>query len=364
MEEARVERESEQSMTSSGRRRGGSIHDVIALFDALGVEANFDLGDDQGGEKLAAKVKEVFDHGREQPHVRYGKRVEAMFEFVAASLNNCIMIKQEDAGRVYLAEELEATPPDYELVLRDGRRFLVEVKNHHADLGTPWKLRNRDRQALLRYAQLSDRPLYFAIYWSRLKLWSLVPDSALVSEGARSHITLDSAMKSNFMSEILGDVMVATTPPLTFRVYADAALPRVLHPDGHVEFTTKRVELLCAGRRLLREVERKLCLYFMLHGAWSASDSWELVLEDGAVSAIDLHFAHEEAVGGQDFQFLGPISAMISRHYDALTIRNGDVIRLRADAETDKLGIVIPPDYRGQALPLWRFRLQPNVAPT
>ena len=50
----------------------------------------------------------------------------------------------------------------------------------------------------------------------------------------------------------------------------------------------------------------------------------------------------------------------MSRHYDALTIRNGKVAKHRAEGSQDQLGVVIPMDYKGEALPLWRFHLQPT----
>lgn len=352
-------------MPGSSNPRGGSVHEVLALLDSLGARGDFDLRDDEAGEKLATAVKELFADAKGRPHLKHGKRVEAMFEFVAASLGACSLIKHEDSGSVFTADEPQATPSDYSIVLRDGRRLLVDVKNHHALPARSWSIRSRDRQRLLRYAQLTDLPLYFAIFWSRLKLWTLVPDSALVDDGARARVTFDSAMKANFMSDMLGDVHIGTTPPLTLRVSADLAKPRAVHSDGTSEFTTSRVELLCAGRPIVRPVERQVGLYCMLYGSWDAP-GWVPVLEDGSLSAVELpcvpDVRPDEPADGQEFQLLGPLSSMISRHYDSLTIRDGEVVKLRADVEANKLGVVIPADYAGEALPLWRLRQQPSLA--
>ena len=59
----------------------------------------------------------------------YGRRTEAMFSYVAASLGNCNIIKKEDSGDV-LSSNPEIIVPDYKLVLKDGTQLLVEVKNY------------------------------------------------------------------------------------------------------------------------------------------------------------------------------------------------------------------------------------------
>lgn len=60
----------------------------------------------------------------------------------------------------------------------------------------------------------------------------------------------------------------------------------------------------------------------------------------------------------QNFEFVGALSSMMSRHYNALTTRHGKVTKHRAEGSADQLGVVIPMDYKGEALPLWMGRLR------
>ena len=62
----------------------------------------------------------------------------------------------------------------------------------------------------------------------------------------------------------------------------------------------------------------------------------------------------QEFVGG------GWLSKMVSAQYRELTVADGKVAALSPNKHPAALGVVIPIDYKGKVLRLWRFRLRPN----
>jgi hypothetical protein len=156
---------------------------------------------------------------------------------------------------------------------------------------------------------------------------------------------------------LLGDAMVATTPPLAMRITTDPTKPRRVDESGHVGFTIGSLELYCGGVRIEDRFEQSLAFYFLLHSDWVVSDQ-EAKVEDGELIYFDFVARPEEPVPNQHFQILGFLSEMISRNYDGLTASDAGIDRLSPQVDPDALGILIPQDYRGKQLPLWRFMLK------
>ncbi|MDB6155521.1 MAG: hypothetical protein JWL90_3974 [Chthoniobacteraceae bacterium] len=89
-----------------------------------------DLKDPITPDAFSNLIKKAFTDSSANPIVIHGLRVQAMFEHVAAGLGRTTLIKQEDAGEIS-ASDVRLRPPDYRIVLNDGRQLLVEVKNMH-----------------------------------------------------------------------------------------------------------------------------------------------------------------------------------------------------------------------------------------
>jgi hypothetical protein len=53
---------------------------------------------------------------------------------------------------------------------------------------------------------------------------------------------------------------------------------------------------------------------------------------------------------------------MISRQYNVLTVHDGQIARLVPEKEPGSFGVIIPSDYVGKVLPLWRFFISANPA--
>lgn len=102
--------------------------DVIDLFDAIGRSRKYEIGNINDNKAFVELVsKSLADTNT--PSMIYGRRTEAMFSYVAASLGKCLLIKKEDSGDVF-AHDGSILLPDYRLVLENNRQLLVEVKNY------------------------------------------------------------------------------------------------------------------------------------------------------------------------------------------------------------------------------------------
>lgn len=166
------------------------------------------------------------------------------------------------------------------------------------------------------------------------------------------------AMKMNEMGTI-GDMSVGTAPPLKLRLVTDANKPRTVREDGNVVFTIGGVELWCDGKQIKEQKEQNLAFYLMLYGDWPASGP-SAIIENNERLAVEFTAEPVASNPGQGFEFVGSLSGMISRRYNELTAPKGQIDKLSPSVEPGTLGVVIPKDYKGKHLPLWRFVQQPN----
>lgn len=332
--------------------------DLLRRLDARARATKATLRDEVSHEAVLADLAKQLEGIRTNETLAHGLRVEAMFGHVAASLGQCRLIKQEDAGEIYTLES-RLRAPDYRLVLIDGSEFFVEVKNHRPKDGfgedslTPEYL-----ASVQAYAKAFGKELYFAIYWSQTKLWALVPDSAFILTGDRFVLSLPEAMKRNQMVR-LGDVMIATLPSLTLKFYSDPAKPRRVGAEGETPFTIARAEFLCGDKVLEAGKETEIAWFLLNYGRWPA-EQLPAEIESGELISFGFHAAPEERTPGNDpFEIIGFLSQMISIQYNVATAADGKVDLLAPNYGPDELGIVIPKDFRSERLPLWMFQINP-----
>jgi len=329
---------------------------VLDLFAAIAPAHGLSLNDATTCDRFLKIVRHSFEANAKNPIILHGTRVQAMFAFVAASLGRAILVKEEDSGKIY-ATEPEIRPPDFRIHLEDTSAFFVEVKNHH-DPEKPLRLSSSYLSSLRRYADISKLPLRIAVYWSKGNLWTLVSSQHLPQRDGKFELSFEKALKTNEMAD-LGDLNVATTPPLTCRIITDPSKPRKVGPSGETPFTIGSVEFFCAGRQIEQNEERNLAFYFMLFGNWVEPEP-QVHIEEEQLIYIDFTTNHPAPVPGREFQFIGTLSSMISRRFTALTAPEGQIQSVLASAEPGALGVVIPEEYKGTDLPLWRFVQQPN----
>jgi hypothetical protein len=316
------------------------------------------LRDSVGQEAVMADLTQQLKSIRGNETLAHGLRVEAMFGHVAASLGQCRLIKQEDSGDIYTLEPALRVP-DYRLVLIDGSEFFVEVKNHRPKDGfEEYGLTPEYLASLQTYAKAFGKELYFAIYWSQMKLWALVSDREFAPVGDRFVLSLPEAMKRNQMGR-LGDVMIGTLPALTLKFYSDPKRPRRVGSDGETPVTIGRAEFYCGDNLLTEGTETEIAWFLLKYGKWPL----ELLapeIDDGNLISFGFRAEPEECTPGSElFELIGFLSQMISRQYNAATAAEGKIDLLAPDFGPEQLGVIIPADFRSDRLPLWRFMVQP-----
>lgn len=332
--------------------------EVIDLYEAIARKRGLKFNDPAAHARFVEQVSSGLMASRDNPIILHGKRVEGMFEHVAAGLGKALVIKREDSGDV-CAADTDIQPPDFRLVLDGGTEIFVEVKNCHKENPKfKYTLKSSYLASIQKYADLFSRPLYIAIFWSRWRRWTLSTPEDL-EQGERPSVAFLEAMKKNKMA-MLGDALIGTTPPLTFRVLADPKAPRMVAPNGQCAFTIGGIELHCAGHQILDPIEQKLAFYLMLNSDWPAQQVATTIAGD-QLAYCDYVASPDEPVPNQGFQLLGFLSDMISRSYNEMTSENGTVRSLSPAVEPGSLGIVIPEGYKGMHLPLWRFTVQPRA---
>lgn len=345
----------EDEVTAPLRRipRRPERFDSIDIYGAFLNRTASKLPDQSSEQAFIQELSSEINRSKANPIMVHGRRVESMFAYAAASLGKCVAIKEEDKGDLY-AKNTRIRPADYRIILDTGYEFLVEVKNHHPDdPKAPYRFRKTAITSLLRYADAFQRDLKIAIYWSEWNTWTLNTTHDMDASNKWLSIEFPQAVKLNEMA-ILGDKKLATTPPLVWRLKPDPEKP-VVFSESRFEFTIGAVELYCADTLIEDAGERNLALYLMLFGRWPASDPQPRI-KNNILEAVDIIAIPDTPSPGQEFQFVGDLSSMISRYYNFLTTSERGVERFRPNHEPSALSVVIPTESK--RLKLWIFTMR------
>lgn len=328
-----------------------------------------DLADAVAGElrvllnQLAGKFSfdEAAEAAQRNPRLMHGRRVENMFEYVLASLGHAKLITKEDGGTV-TSDDGEVQAPDYFVALKNGDRYLVEVKNRLLkDFQTPVILNRAYLGRLNRYAEIKGYPLMIAIYWSNLRHWTINKASDITGPDGAINVQFKDALLVN-LGSMFGDRMIMAIPPLRCRLWADPAKPRAMGPGDMVNFTIKNVTFHTNEEEIVDPKESELALYFMFHSSW-IERGCEGHVTDGELEYIEFESGPEihEATPEQPMQSLGTLAGMVSNYYNWLTVSaDRQIVRLTPYAQPGNLASGLEDGFRGKVLKLWVFVTEPN----
>jgi len=335
----------------------------LDLFDAVSREVGYTFGDDASGDRFVDAVSRALSRAKGNPVLLHGRRVEAMFGFVASALGKCSLVRQEDVGEIYSTEDTSLAP-DFRLVFHDKTQMFVEVKNcHDTDPSRPVRLTAAYLERLKRYSELHGIPLKIAIYWSKWRIWALIDPAVVSNHGSSKGISMVEALPYNEIAG-LGDVMLGTVAPLRLKFITDPLKPRECVPiddsKSTVAFTIGEVKLFSGDVEILDKAEKNLAFYLMLHGSWN-QDGPHADIQDRQLISVEFRSDPEEdSSQGQDFQFIGSLSSMISNAFSFATVDESRILRLAPRAGPSAFRILLDPDYKGQQWPLWRFHQAPR----
>ena len=335
-----------KSLDDFARTRGLSITDPVTrdqLVEVLGASI-------QGNVSKASRL--------------HGLHTQSMFAYMAAAMGACQLIGEEDSGALFDLNG-DVQRPDFRVITRDGTQMLVEVKNFHPK--NPLQKLRLDGgylRSLERYAELNAVPLKLAIYWSRWNVWTLLDANRLDSTQRTITIGMPEAYTHNEM-HLLGDCMIGTEPPMSFRLYADKEKPRRITADGKAGFTVARACLCSAGVDVVDPVEKRIGYFLLQNGSWHESEE-HAEINDGLVEYFELRFfpapPPDDEPDPQRFRSVGFLSQMIASQYIRSTSQSGKITTLSPKKGPDQFGIIIPDDCKGEALKLWRFTMLPKHA--
>ena len=223
-------------------------------------------------------------------------------------------------------------------------------------------IRDRYLRALKKYAALTNSPLKLAVYWSRWNKWTLVDVDYLDCSKEVISFGLPEAYGQNEM-HLLGDCWLGSIPPLSMRFYADESKPREIGENGIAGFTIKKLCLCANGVDIDDPIERAIAWFLLLNGNWSDVEK-PVEATGNLVDFVETQFfpSNREEREEDDFpcDIIGTLSEMITSQYQRATTDEGEVSNLIPKSSLDKFGVLIPDDYKGEALKLWRFYLHPN----
>ncbi|GAA5025307.1 hypothetical protein GCM10023258_18110 [Terrabacter aeriphilus] len=293
---------------------------------------------------------------------------DQLFGLVAADLGGCKLVKQEDAGVLFYEDDVKL--PDWRLTLLSDKNILVEVKAEDDNHPRVSKLRLAEVARLKRYAELNDCPLYIAVHWVAISMWTLVPIDDYVRFGDHFEIGLQTAFKRNHMCSLLSDRMLGLKPPLEFRLTMEA----VPEEDGATEIegepeevgtrklslVTTAVHMFAGGEEMVDKSETALVWFLLQHARWPCEERME-VAGDGVWEMV-FTMAPEQSHAEQGFDIIGALSELYTRmFYTGTTSLEDETTKLSIDVEPGTLPRLVPTDLKSDRLPLWHLRIDPSA---
>ncbi|SFU07348.1 hypothetical protein SAMN05660657_05378 [Geodermatophilus amargosae] len=340
-------------------KRSPAKLDGLELFRQLDDGGQTPLRDPARLDAVLQQVGEGVQEALAAPSTVHGWRAQALFASLVVALDGCELLMTLDSGEVFVDGD-DVKLPDYLLVLRDGRRLLVEVKNVAPTKPTgPVTMSAAEMNGLRRFRGLHGGEVHVACLFSTLGQWALVPADAFGrDERGRYVLGLEAALMANRLSETLGDVMVGLVPPLRLDLIADPSKPRHVAADGEAQFELGEVQLWAGGQQMVEEDESRLAMFLLRFGSWPAQQ--EADLDGDLLRKMSLVCAPEEPTPGQGFEIIGNLSSMFARWFEAATRDGDELLGLQVPVDPGVLRDLLPAEFSSPRLPLWRFRLVPT----
>ncbi len=105
-------------------------------------------------------------------------------------------------------------------------------------------------------------------------------------------------------------------------------------------------------------MNKRIAFYLMRFGDWKESET-EAIVAENKLQGMKFVFS-PRSQEEQNFAIIGNLSTMVSNGFRELTIEDGEVVSLTLGIDPAAFGVLIPDDYSGDGLPLWRFIIQSN----
>lgn len=341
-------------------KRNPEKFEPLELFSALGQIYDYDIKNAEHQNDFIQKITASLSASRQNPVMLNGKRMENLFKHVCASLNNCLFLKNEDAGEIMSAIP-DLLPPDYRIMLKDGRQIFVEVKNfNNGDIRSEYRLTREYSDKIEKYGELHSVPVYYAIYFRIMRRWALVARSSMKEQENEFTLTIASALAKNEM-HLLGDLMIGTKPDLVFELIPDKSKEITLTEPNFAFFTIGAVKIYCNDKEVTNGFEMQIAFNLMRYGDWECADPTAIMSENG-LESVRYIFSPEtyDNYEQQGFDLIATLSSLITEAFNEQTVNDSQVKSIDTRLNARLFTMNIPPDFKGEALPLWQFSMHPN----
>lgn len=334
--------------------RDAEKFDLMDLFSGIASKNSYKINDKSSQDDFIKWIQTTLSINQKSPITIHGKRVENLFAYVVGALGQVTLLKKEDVGPVFYTGKT-IQPPDYQLVLKDGRQFFVEVKNFH-NSKRPFIIKHDYYKQLKEYSDLFNLKLLFAIYFSEWKQWTLLPIEAFKKNKDKFVIDFSSAMAKSEML-LIGDYMIGVTPDFELHIFADEEELKEINEDGRVRFKIKNIKIFCNEKEIQNGLEKEIAFYLMRFGEWVAKA--EVIFNQSNFLGVKFVYTPRNHTA-ENFSFIGTLSTMVTNIFKEQTEIDGEIVAIDTTVGPDQFRVFIPDDYVGQQLPLWRFRVNPN----
>jgi hypothetical protein len=339
------------------QKRNAEKFDVLELFADMAAVLGYHLNDPVAQEDFVSRVRTSIEESKKSNIAIFGKRTESLFAYVVGALDKVNLLKQEDSGDLFYTGS-EILAPDYRLTFDDNEQLLVEVKNcHHKDPSNKYSIEKNYYLKLKKYADLNRLELRFAVYFSSWNLWTLLSIESFEENKSSYTIDLARAMACSEMAK-LGDCMVGTTPDLELHLLANPEEASEVDESGQTLFTIRDIKIYCARNEITNDEEKKIAFHLIQFGTWLEKYTEAIVSNN---KFLGMKFVYSpESQEEPNFAIIGHLSTMVTNGFRNHTVKNGDVVSLKLGLDPSVFKVLIPKDYKGQNLPLWRFVIQSN----
>ncbi len=334
--------------------------DLLALAANFARSRNIAINDPTLIDQFMAEARSRLKTALDDPTLIHGMRTERLFEAMVLSLGNFRLFKTEDIGRVHSDKPHRA--PDFRIVFNEGDQWVVEVKNVYCK--EPLKQRTSMSAAYLAslrsYAEAVGVPLRIAFYWSRWNFWTVISADRFTDASGRMEVTMTEALMQNELAR-LGDVSIATKPPLRLVLGANMEKPHLISSDGLAEFVIGSARVYSGDVELTDPRERRFAEILFLFGEWKISEPTAIMYE-GDIVGVEYR-AEPEEPSDQGFDGVGWASRIFSRYFATRTIDGDQVIQLHGEPVPDWFAPLNTWDFKNSRLPLWLFRMSAAEMP-
>lgn len=292
-----------------------------------------------------------------RPSSVHGWRAQSLFASLVVALDACELLTMVDTGDVFYDGD-PVKPPDFMLVLRSGRRLLVEVKSAPPARGLgEIRLSGPEMEGMRRFATLYGAELYIAVLFGATGTWTLVDAARFRRDGeGRYRISGEAAAKATQMAD-LGDYVLGVRPEVRLDIYPDVSKPNTVEQD-HARFTVGRAVISVDGIEMRTAQERRIAMFLLMWGTWPGTEATE---HDGEavqrLSFIARPVEHDSRAG---FALIGDLSSMYTRWFIEATSDAEGITALDVRPTPGLLPTLIPADFQSDRLPLWRLQIAPS----